>query len=307
MDNRNYRSIENSFLLNLIGCLVDSQTHEIDCGRIENMCDGAKDKGGKTAIDCKIPTKGNKPRRVFEVPSSEVPIYDGHRDCNCHLFSDSNRKSLTTLHLECSDGVQFDAEPFKRKSRVVQMRYRNRIFGIRKLESNSKTLEMLKLFCEGRSKIVDYYYFDAKAVTKPYLKFKSNFFQEYQSSAFEIITAAYELEINSLIFHPLMMEQVVKLFITKTEDEVYNFFFINLKEYRDDKFNVMKQALFSYGEFFRSDWDFNLLKLKFHSLQSYKERRQWLTAHFLLRRPNFAHYYRVNLKESAAAADENEN
>ncbi|XP_071706312.1 uncharacterized protein [Rutidosis leptorrhynchoides] len=246
--------------------------------RNSNMRDGAKDKGGK------IPTKGNKPRRVFEVPSSEVPIYDGHRDCNCHLFSESNRESLTTLHLECSDGVQFDAEPFKRNSRVVQMRYRNRIFGIRKLESNSKTLEMLKLFCEEHSKITDDYfaanknddntlsYRDVKELAELLNVFHSNFCQKYRSSAFQLITAAFELEILMLIFHPLMME-VDKLLTTKwTEDDVYNFFFINLKEYRDDKFNVMKQALFNYGEFFFGDWDVNSLKLKFHSLQSYKER-----------------------------------
>ncbi|XP_071733368.1 uncharacterized protein [Rutidosis leptorrhynchoides] len=193
------------------------------------------DKGAKTAIDdCKILTKDSDMYSYSDT--------DTDTDSDCELEQ----------HLDCKDGVRIDAAPFKTESKLVQMRYKAFAGGNKVLESDSKTLEMVKVFCEGRAKIMDDDYASEKFAQNKLNEFSSRFFQDYQTYAIQLITAGFELDIISLI--DLMMPEVVNLFTTKfTEHEVYKFFFVNFKDYTEDKFNVMKQDLLNYREFL----DFN--------------------------------------------------
>ncbi|XP_071712209.1 uncharacterized protein [Rutidosis leptorrhynchoides] len=269
--------------------------------RYPNMCDGAKDKGGKTAIvDCKIPPKIDS--------DSDGDMYSDSDDSDY----DSYKEVVLTQKIHCKDDVWIDADPFKTESKLVQMRYRADHGCIREVESDSITLEMVKEFCEGRAKILD------DAAEKENEKFDIDLLNEFNSKflqdhdAFQLIVAGFDLDIVSLI--DLMMPEVVNLFTTKwTEDEVYDFFTVNFKEYHHpeedkfnvpvllndceymkfnfsdsrnslaDKFSVMKKDLLNYREFL--DFNFSDYRYSVFPNRDVRGTRHWLTTHFLLRRP----------------------
>ncbi|XP_071690092.1 uncharacterized protein [Rutidosis leptorrhynchoides] len=193
----------------------------------ERRSDGAKDKG-KTAIDDDL----------------ENVQWEG-------------KGEIIHLYLKCPDGV-IDAEPFKKLSLVVQYLYKYGI-GFSQVESNRETLKYVAYFCIGYARIQKYIAsYDESFIKHKLNDFNNKFRAIVIDDAINVIIAAFELEINSLI--EVMIEDVDDMLTKMTSDECYNIFIMNLKEYSDkksEKFNLMKNSLGWYKRYvprLHNDW-----------------------------------------------------
>ncbi|XP_071696259.1 uncharacterized protein [Rutidosis leptorrhynchoides] len=167
------------------------------------------------------------------------------------LYDDSEKPSHHKIYREgvnivCSDGISIDAEIFKRESIVAASRYEHDLCDI-EVESNSKIIKKVEHFCGTRAMIQNYYACDDYHLQQKKLNsFNSNFRQHNRIYALDLMIAAFDLQIRSLV--DLMMEDVVDVFAKMTSDEAYKILFVNLTgEYKRGKFEFMKKGLISSG------------------------------------------------------------
>ncbi|XP_071695874.1 uncharacterized protein [Rutidosis leptorrhynchoides] len=236
-------------------------------------------------------------------------IGDGAKDkLIAAIYDDPWNSPRKGMNIVCSDGISIDAELFEMESIVVSYCYEHDITII-EVESNSKIIKKVEHFCVTRAMIENYY-----AVDKDYRlqqnklnAFSSNFRQQNQIYALDIMIAAFDLEISSLV--DLMMEDVDDMFTKMTNDnEVFDILFVNLyDEYSLDKYELMQDELKGYKWVFEGllwdgandeqisaihddsekpyqnnihrkannwDWDAELLKVPFHEYKTLPYERQ---------------------------------
>ncbi|XP_071694276.1 uncharacterized protein [Rutidosis leptorrhynchoides] len=203
---------------------------------------------------------------------------------------------IVKLNIVCSDGISIDAELFYNESKLVQAGYQNDV-GFIEVESNSKIIHMVEIYCAIRAKIENHYApyhftldvdFDKEEEDYDKLQqklnsYNSNFRQRNQVYALDLMIAAFDLEIKSLI--DWMMKDIDDIFMKMTsDDEVYKFFFVNLnEEYNLHKleFEDLVEDLENYWWAFKKadNWDHELLKVPFREYKTlpYEQRLVYYT------------------------------
>ncbi|XP_071694716.1 uncharacterized protein [Rutidosis leptorrhynchoides] len=130
--------------------------------------------------------------------------------------------------LVCFDGIEFDAKLFLRESLMVREAYDYCVWNSLAVETNSEIIKMVELFCVERAKIHDDYAGDEALVQHKLNEFNSNFRQANRKHALDLMTAAFNMKMRSLV--DVMMEDIIDIFAKMTEDEAYKILFVNLKD-----------------------------------------------------------------------------
>ncbi|XP_071694265.1 uncharacterized protein [Rutidosis leptorrhynchoides] len=250
--------------------------------RKENMWDGAKVTRRAASYD-----------DLWELTHNKIPRKENMK----HLAATKVEKKSKNVKLDivCSDGTWIDAEHFERESKVVQAGYKND-FGFIEVESNSEIIHKVELFCAIRTRIENCCppnnIYDDYGIHLLQLKlnvFNYKFLQRNKIYALDLMIAAFDLEIKSLI--DLMMKDVDDMFTKMTsDDEVYEFLYVNLNgDYNFDKYEfedlvynlvgfewAFKMTRTLHAQVFPSakKWDPELLKVPFHQYKtlSYEQR-----------------------------------
>ncbi|XP_071693806.1 uncharacterized protein [Rutidosis leptorrhynchoides] len=150
---------------------------------------------------------------------------------------------IIEFDIVCSDGIMIDGGIFEMESRMIQAYYYIGLTSI-EVESNSEIIKKVEFFCKERVQICDHYRHDQLLRRHKLNEFNSIFYQLHRADALDLIIAAFDLNIISLM--ELMMEEVAHLISKMTTDEVYNIFSVNLKHYNPKKFQWMKEFLEGY-------------------------------------------------------------
>ncbi|XP_071694187.1 uncharacterized protein [Rutidosis leptorrhynchoides] len=152
---------------------------------------------------------------------------------------ESNRKKMD---LVCIDCIRFDARLFYRESLKVQDNYKYKYYDYDYffVESKGDIVKKIEFFCVERAKIQNEYAHDETLVRHKLNDFNSNFRQANRMHALDLIYAAIDMQIRSLL--DLMIEDVLDIFAKMTsDDEAYKILYENLKDnysYADfDKMN----------------------------------------------------------------------
>ncbi|XP_071717462.1 uncharacterized protein [Rutidosis leptorrhynchoides] len=132
------------------------------------------------------------------------------------------------MEIHCSDRIDIDGEPFKRESLVVQTNYNFGFAYVDRLQGNSELLLKVQFFCAERAKIHDDYAHDETLLGQKLNEFNSKFRQANQIHALDLMTAAFELEIRSLV--DVLMDDVIDIFLKMTDDEAYKILYVNLRD-----------------------------------------------------------------------------
>ncbi|XP_071717652.1 uncharacterized protein [Rutidosis leptorrhynchoides] len=134
----------------------------------------------------------------------------------------------TEMCIYSSDDISFDPEPFKRESLRVQNSYKYGLRYIDEITGDSKILEKVQLFCEERAKIQNDNVHDETLARQKLNEFNSNFRQANQIHVLDLIIAAFELEIRSLV--DLFMDDAIDIFLEMTDDEAYKILTVDLRD-----------------------------------------------------------------------------
>ncbi|XP_071715913.1 uncharacterized protein [Rutidosis leptorrhynchoides] len=142
--------------------------------------------------------------------------------------SNNNSKIIRKMKIYCSDEIEIDGEPFKRESLVVQDTYEYGSDCVDIREGDSELLLKVQFYCAERAKIQDDFANDKTLIRQKLNEFNSYFRQANQKHALDLMIAAFELEIRSLV--DLMMDDVIDIFLKMTEDEAYKVLPVNLRD-----------------------------------------------------------------------------
>ncbi|XP_071716674.1 uncharacterized protein [Rutidosis leptorrhynchoides] len=140
----------------------------------------------------------------------------------------NNSKTIRKMEIYCSDGISIDGEPFKRESLVVQNHCKFGFAYVENLKGNSELLLKVQFYCAERAKIQDNYSDDETVLRQKLDDFNSSFRQENRIYALDLMTAAFELEIRSLV--DVLMDDVIDVFLKMTDDEAYKILYVNLRD-----------------------------------------------------------------------------